>query len=117
MQEMGGLRSTFSLYGLETDDLEKAREGLEKGLSISFEPHDSSYLGEYYLFKGADGEQIRLRRNLDPQDGSPAEPDYKTKALLLDVSNLVEGSPRLTEVENLIRKIIPKLELLKRESH
>jgi hypothetical protein len=114
---MDSSRKAFCLYGLEAGDLNSIRQELEKALNIAFEAHNSSYLGDYYLFQGKDGEQIRLRPNMDPLDGSPAEPAFKEKALLLEVDSLTEGSPRSAEIENMIRKCLPRVELLRRETH
>lgn len=113
---MNAPRQTYSVYGIEMNDLEQAREKLEQVFAVRFEPRDSEYLGEYFLFKGANAEQMKLQRNTYPEDGEPAEPDFNPKGLLLRVDGLVEGSPRFAEVEGKIRESLPMMKLLSRET-
>jgi hypothetical protein len=113
---MNAPKQTYSVYGIDMNDLERAREKLEAVFAVRFQPHDSEYLGEYFLFKGANSEQMKLQRNTYPEDGEPAEPDFNAKGLLLRVDGLVEGSPRFLEVERKIRESLPMMKLLSRET-
>jgi hypothetical protein len=111
---MNAPRQTYSVYGIEMNDLERAREKLETVFAVRFQPQDSEYLGEYYLFKGTGPEQMKLQRNTYPEDGEPAEPEFNPKGLLLRVDGLVEGSPRLLDLERKIHDSLPMMKLLSR---
>jgi len=41
---------TYDLYGFLSCDMKQARERLEACLSIRFIPHESSFIGDYYLY-------------------------------------------------------------------
>jgi hypothetical protein len=116
MRSMTTPRQTYSVYGIEMNDLERAKEKLEAVFAVRFQPHESEYLGEYFLFKGANAEQMKLQRNTYPEDGDPAEPDFNPKGLLLRVDGLVEGTPRFLEVERKIRESLPMMKMLSRET-
>jgi hypothetical protein len=109
-------RQTYSVYGIDMNDLERAREKLESVFAVRFQPQDSEYLGEYFLFKGANAELMQLQRNTYPDDGEPAEPGFNPKGLLLRVDGLVEGSPPLLDLERKIRESLPMMKLLSRET-
>jgi hypothetical protein len=76
---------TFDLFGLPLDDIDAARRVIETALGISFVPHESLYMGEYYLWRQGE-EKVLLRRNLDPQDGEVAEARFAHFPILLDVT-------------------------------
>lgn len=105
------------LYGLEVNNLEEVSQVLQGALKIQFQLHESLYLGEYFLFRGEDGEQIRLRKNLDPLDGGPVEPEFKDKPLLIEIEDYPESSKMIEEIDHLIRTSIPKAQLLRKSTN
>jgi hypothetical protein len=107
------------LYGLEHDDLEKARGAIERVLGFRLEAHDSSYFGEYYLGTLSNEQQVRLQRNLDPihdsQTDAPeehyVEPEFQAFPILLYVSgNGVDA------IRHQIEKSAVRLLFLRRKS-
>jgi hypothetical protein len=110
-------KSQSWLYGFGESDPKVVSQLLERALEIQFQLHESLYLGEYYLFKGKDGEQIRLRKNFDPLDGTPAELEFKELSLLLEVDGYPEGSKTAEDIVRQIQTKIPKAQLLKRSTY
>jgi hypothetical protein len=74
------------LYGSALDDLDAAKEVLERALGIEFEARDSFYIGEYCSAEAAD-ESFQLRYNFDPLEGEPYEGEFPELTLLFYVSN------------------------------
>jgi len=107
---------TYCVYGIDMNDLERAREELEKVFAIRFEPHESDFVGEYFLFKWTNREELKLQRNSYPDDSDPAEPEFNAKGLLLRVEGLIDGSPRFLDVDRKIRESRLQLKLLKKET-
>jgi hypothetical protein len=85
--------TTYDIYALPANDLEALRPVVETILSITLVPHDSLYLGEYYLGRLND-EEYQLRKNLDPIDGEPVERNLPTTAILLYV-NRTQRAPEI----------------------
>jgi hypothetical protein len=102
---------TYDLYGFTHDDLEAARVAVEQALGITFEPHYSFYIGDYYLFEEEGEESFELRRNVDPLDGEPAEQAFPEIGVLL----YVNGTERSRELEQILSTKIAGLCLLRRE--
>ncbi len=102
---------TYDLYGFTHNDLEGARILVERALGIRFVPHESSFIGDYYLFETAGEESFKLRSNVDPLDGEPAELDFPDIGVLL----YVDGTERAKELEHRLITNIPGLRLLRRE--
>jgi hypothetical protein len=81
------------LFGFTHRDLESARRAVERCLGIDLAPHDSLYLGDYYRGDPRPGQEVELRRNVDPlfdaRNDPPeeqfAEPDFPDSHLLLYV--------------------------------
>lgn len=105
---------TFDLYGFTHSDLEAARSAIEQALEIKLEPHESFYIGDYYLGILSDGEELELRRNVDPLDGEPAEQEFPQIDVLLYIST--DRTERSKELEQLLTARIRGLRLLRRKN-
>lgn len=71
------------LYGLTTANSDEARILVEASCAIELEGHDSSYLGEYYLYRETisgkvTGLELVIFENVDPmwRDGDPPEEQW-----------------------------------------
>jgi hypothetical protein len=80
----------YDLYGFASEDLEGIRRALEDALGFRFSPHESSYKGGDYYLREDGEERLTLQRNLDLDDGEPAEQSYPDVKTLL----YVEGTER-----------------------
>jgi len=102
----------YDLYGIDAGSLDSAKSLVEGLLQVSFEGHDSSYVGEYFEAGSIGEENFRLRENLDPLDGKPAEMDFASHRILLEVN----GSNRGDELRALLvtntRIIVLRREML-----
>jgi hypothetical protein len=101
---------TYDIYGFYNSDLESARKAAELSLEMKMVPHESMYIGEYYLGKVGE-EEIQIRRNWDPLDGELVEKDFPDIEILLYVNKTEQPE----EVERLLTAKIPNLVLLKRK--
>jgi hypothetical protein len=101
---------TYDLYGLRADDIETVREAVEAALEVKLIPHESSYIGDYYLGKSGD-EEFQLRKNSDPIDGEPVEDDFPKAGILLYVNK----TQRAREIEKVLLARISGMELLARK--
>ena len=79
------------VFGVKTDDLEEAREWVERATALKAEAGESVELGDdYYLFRGDGDEQIRLISNVDIYDGEPIFTetlDWKVAARLIGTNS------------------------------
>jgi hypothetical protein len=100
---------THDVYAIPANDLEAARAVIETILGITLLPHNSLYIGEYYLGKLND-EEYQLRKNLDPMDGEPVDGRFPVTGLLL----YVNGTQRAPEIERALLAQMPGVELLSR---
>lgn len=100
---------TYDLYGFARDDLDAIRESVEDALGIRFAPHESSFIGDYYLYEH-DGECFTLRPNIDPIDNEPFERDFPTIGSLL----FVERTDRAEEIERALQRVKTPITLLRR---
>jgi hypothetical protein len=105
--------AAHDLYGIVSEDIEKAKDLLEDILQVTFEGRESSYIGEYYIHKRSDGERFKLIINKDPLDSSPQEANFSEYLILLYVKN----TNRSTDLQQIISKVTDKVILLRhRES-
>lgn len=102
--------STYDLYGFQLDDLEYARAATESALKVEMVPHDSLYLGEYYLGQMGEAE-IQIRRNLDPLDGELSEREFPNMRILLYVNK----TERAKEIGLTLKTLSPELVFLRRK--
>lgn len=101
---------TYDLYGLTNGSLEDVRSNVEKALPVKFEPHESSFIGDYFLADMANDENIQIRKNIDPIDGEPAEGQYPEASILI----YVNGTERADEVAQKLDSQMPEIKHLRR---
>ena len=82
----------YDLYGIDASTLNDAAKLIVALLPLPFRPHNSSYIGEYFRAHGEGDETFKLRENIDPDDGEPAEADYPSHKFLLYVDGSGRGS-------------------------
>jgi len=66
-------------YGFTESDMDSLGRRLEAALSLSFEPRESSYLGEYLLDRSGRFAECQLYFNRDPlwqPDSDPSDEQY-----------------------------------------
>jgi hypothetical protein len=102
------------LFGFTHHDLDDARRAVEQCLAIDLSPHDSLYLGDYYRGAASQGQELELRRNVDPLFDSRndlpedryAEPTFPDAHLLLyvhgpDLDSMLQSLQRITGIVKL----------------
>jgi hypothetical protein len=94
---------------------------LPEALGIAFEPHDSSYWGEYYHARRGDygdygdyEEEFTLMDNYNLMEEDWNEPDFQQYPLLLNVSISDTTLDRAKELEERLKQVIEKVVLLRR---
>jgi hypothetical protein len=113
----------YETYGSRDADLSELREQLSSSLEITFEDHESYYVGEYFLAHGPAGQKITIESNqLEDEDGTFFQeeqfPEYKALVRLEYCAPVPVdgGGPAVDELSRIIRKI-EGLALLQREFH
>lgn len=104
-------------YGCGDIDLDALAPDVARKLSLDLHPHDSSYIGDYYLDHSHRFAECRLYRNIDPlfqiENDSPEdywfEPAHPQHHVLLSV----EGSPEsVLELHDVIAAAFPQFALI-----
>ena len=81
-------------YGWRTQDIDEVTRALAAALDIEFEPHDSLYLGNYYLWPpfrpgATPSTELHVLPNFfDEIDQELAYPEHPDHGVLLDAKNL-----------------------------
>jgi hypothetical protein len=81
-------------YGWRTWDIDAVAQTLEGALSIEFQPRDSLYLGEYYLWppfpreQPSEAELTLLPNFFDDIDQELTYPEHPEHGVMLDVSGV-----------------------------
>src|SRR5579875_775692 len=79
---------TYDLYGFPFSDLEAVRQQVEAALAIRFEPHENSFIGEYYLYgKRYEKGNILLKMNYDPEDDDILYSEFADFPVLLEAND------------------------------
>jgi hypothetical protein len=92
------MTDVFDIYGLAERDIDAEALALSQSLSLSFQPHESSFWGDYYLARSADWkEQIRLLENFNDMKNAWNKPEFQKYPLILEVS--VTSPARAHEIE------------------
>jgi len=89
----------YDLYGIDVATLNDAVMIVTALLKLPFYQHESSYVGDYFLADGEGGETFKVRENIDPDDGEPAETDYASHEFLL----YVDGSDRGSDLRQMLQ--------------
>jgi hypothetical protein len=107
----------FDLYGITDTDIDTAAQILPNAIGMHFEPHDSSYWGEYYRARrGNYEEEFILKENYNLIEEDWNKPDFQQYPLLLDVVIRGNTVDRAKELEQLLKQVLrTKIDLLERE--
>jgi len=102
----------YDTFGFSSSSLEQVREALEDCLGIRFVPHESSFIGDYYLHgERYEKGNLLLRVNLGPEDGEPAYPEFSEFPIILEASD-PDQPERLS---NVLQSKLPGCKLLRHE--
>jgi len=92
----------YDLCGILEVDIDKAKTLIEHYFDSDFVPHDSSYIGEYWLLCLSSGGEVSLRPNLTGfEDDDWAEEGHKEYPNLLYLSNIDKQDEILTRLQEL----------------
>jgi len=104
--------AVYDTFGFALDDLEQVRSALENCLGIRFVPHESSFIGDYYLYENPEnGESLSLQRNEDPEEGGPLYCEFSEFPTVLHVSE----TDRSDELAALLQRAVEGCKLAKHE--
>jgi hypothetical protein len=68
-------RLKVPLFGLSETDVDTVAERLSSVLGIAFDRRESSYLGEYSLYRGEQNSEVRIYLNKDPMHNPEEGPE------------------------------------------
>ncbi len=95
------MTDVFDIYGFLERDIDVEMRVLSDALEVSFVPHESTFLGDYYLARSDDWkEQLRLKENYNQIENDWSRPEFQKYPLLLEVS--VTSLARAQELERRI---------------
>lgn len=106
----------FDLYGITDTDIDTAAQILPEALGIAFEPHDSSFWGEYYCTQSKNyEEEFILKDNYNQMEEDWNEHAFQQYPLLLEVAINDNTTNRAKELEERLKQVMgEKLVLLRR---
>ncbi|MBA2285160.1 MAG: hypothetical protein H0W02_06745 [Ktedonobacteraceae bacterium] len=109
------MADVFDLYGILDTDIDAVAATLASALEVAFNPHDSSYWGEYYLAHTEDyKEKLSLKENFNKMEEDWNEPEFKDYPLILEAN--LPLITRAREIEEYMLKAMgSKAVLLRRE--
>ena len=84
----------YDLYSVPSHNLELGVQIVNELLGVAMVARDSSYSGEYYHLREADGGELTLSANFDARENEWAEEEHKDCPLLLYVNE----SPRADHI-------------------
>ena len=88
------------VFGVKTDDIEVARDWIEKATGLEAEGRESAALGgDYYLFENGE-EELRLISNVDFDDYEPIFTETDEWKLAMRLEGTTKESPTLRGLEN-----------------
>jgi hypothetical protein len=79
----------FDVYGFESSNIETIKETLERMYLLEFVPHESEFLGDYYIATADCMKTYKLYQNRDGDDFH--EDDYKSCAILLSIDYIEDS--------------------------
>lgn len=101
--------------GIRFDDLEKARDHVEKCLRIKMRGVDSHAYGSiYYYYDFPNGTKLRLHQNWNAVDGELNQPDYEDFPLYILVDQPTQSK---TFEKKLIDDSVLQAELLETDEY
>ena len=91
------IRATF---GVKSEDIDEAKSWVEENTGLMAEGRESSERGgDYYYFRSAAGEIIRIVSNRDIYDGEPITAASEKWAIALQIEETTRESPVLRALE------------------
>jgi hypothetical protein len=81
-------KSYYYLFGSMREDIEDVKQLLYKKLDLDFEPHESSYVGEYLKYSGVHADKITIERNFNKMENDFKEKEFQQYPTLIYVSNI-----------------------------
>ena len=111
------MTKVFDLYGITDTDIDTAAQILPEALGIAFEPHDSSFGGEYYLARTENRkEKCTLKENYNQMEEDWNERAFQQYPLLLNVSLSDATIARAKELEQQLKQVMgTRIYLLERK--
>ena len=77
--------STKDIFGLKNMPHAEASRQIASLFQLKFELRESSYVGEYDLFRGRDGESFKLVHNVGDPDEDMLHPEYPDYPVIFQV--------------------------------
>ncbi|GCE06764.1 hypothetical protein [Dictyobacter aurantiacus] len=106
----------YDLYGITDTDIDTAARLLPDALGLPFEPHESSFWGDYYSVRTENyDEHFSLKENYNVMEEDWNWSQFKHYPLMLEVSIDGKTMKRARELEaRLLQTMGKKIILLKR---
>lgn len=93
---------TYDLYGSRSDSLSEMCMALASVLGVTFELHDSDYMGgDYYVAGSLAGEHFIVCKNVIRNCDDMPEPDYPEFTIIVEVN----ANERPDDVRQLLARI------------
>ena len=102
---------TELVIGIEARNISEVSDAIHKVTGIAYEPHESSYLGEYDLFNIQDG--LKVKYNYVESEDEWDEPNFKEFSVLV-VAECVEHP---ATIEATVTSLHFKTIVIRREQH
>jgi hypothetical protein len=81
-------KNYYYLFGSITKDIEDINKLLYDKLDLEFQPHESSYVGEYLKYSGMYADKITIERNFNKLENDWKEKNFQQYPTLIYVSNI-----------------------------
>lgn len=104
--------SCYDLYGFKAKDINLVKEIVEKALNIHMVGRESDFVGDYFMFKSDEDEELVIKENYDEDEDAFREPDYQGSLILLYIDESTEERVKSYELALLANEGV---ELLRRE--
>jgi hypothetical protein len=84
--------AAYDIYGMDLTNIVNAKDLMESLLGVNFEERESDYqAGIYYRAGCGSEENFVIKKNLDPYDGEPVEPQFQEYKILLYINNTLRS--------------------------
>lgn len=102
---------SYLIYGLNANDIDKARRQVEEAMGMVMQRHESGYRGVYYRTGTSGDEHLVLQSNYSAEDGEWSEETHQDALFLLYLNE----TTRPDFFDKILRSKIDSLVLIKRE--
>ncbi|MCW3464379.1 hypothetical protein [Chitinophaga nivalis] len=97
-------KNYYYTFGSTATDLQIIVDLLQDKLDLLFEPHESSYFGNYYKYSGLYADSIIIKSNFNTAENDWTDEGLKEYTTLIDVSNIHgRNADKLSKSTYLIR--------------